>query len=57
MSNVVADQDKFESIIPDKERAENKIDAAVALIMAMSRALVGNAKGSSIYSTRGLLMV
>jgi phage terminase large subunit-like protein len=57
MSNVVADQDKFESIIPDKERAENKIDAAVALIMAMSRARVGNAKGSSIYSTRGLLMV
>ncbi len=54
MSNVVAHTDKKENIFPNKEKPENKIDAAVALIMAMSRAFVGTEK-RSIYSTRGLL--
>ena len=40
MSNVVAHADKKDNIFPNKERAESKIDGAVALIMALSRAIV-----------------
>jgi phage terminase large subunit-like protein len=55
MSNVVAHEDVKENIYPNKERPENKIDGAVALIMAMSRALANTGKPKSIYSTRGVL--
>lgn len=41
-SNVVATVDKKDNIYPNKERAENKIDGMVALIMALSRAIVHN---------------
>jgi phage terminase large subunit-like protein len=43
--------------MPTKERPENKIDAAIALFIAMSRAMTADAvsKPKSIYSTRGLL--
>jgi phage terminase large subunit-like protein len=40
MSNVEVKQDHNENIFPRKQRPENKIDAAVALIIAMSRAMV-----------------
>lgn len=53
MSNVICHTDNKENIFPRKERPESKIDGAVALIMAMSRALLGNSN-SSIYSQRGL---
>lgn len=39
MSNVEVKADHNENIFPRKQRAENKIDAAVALIVAMSRAM------------------
>ena len=43
VSNVVAHLDAKDNIYPRKERAENKIDGIVALIMALSRAfLPGN---------------
>jgi phage terminase large subunit-like protein len=54
MSNVVAHVDAKENIFPRKEKEENKIDGAVALIMAMCRALLGENK-RSIYSSRGVL--
>ena len=38
-SNVTCHQDAKENIYPRKERAENKIDGVVALIMAMNRAM------------------
>lgn len=41
MSNVVANEDAKENVYPRKERSENKIDGAVALIMAMGRAMSG----------------
>lgn len=41
-SNVVAKVDNKDNIYPNKERAENKIDGVVALIMALSRAIVHN---------------
>jgi len=40
VSNVVAHLDAKDNIYPRKERAENKIDGVVALIMALARALV-----------------
>ena len=39
VSNVVAHLDAKDNIYPRKERAENKIDGVVALIMALSRAI------------------
>jgi phage terminase large subunit-like protein len=45
MSNVEVKSDHNENIFPRKQAAQNKIDAAVALIVAMSRAMVdGNSK-------------
>jgi len=41
-SNVVAHLDAKDNIYPRKERPENKIDGIVALIMALSRALIGD---------------
>lgn len=40
MSNVEVKADANENIFPRKQRAQNKIDAAIALIVAMSRAMV-----------------
>jgi phage terminase large subunit-like protein len=50
-SNVVARLDAKDNIYPRKERPENKIDGIVALIMALSRAMLGApvAQGTSIY--------
>ncbi|MBF0418115.1 MAG: terminase large subunit [Magnetococcales bacterium] len=39
-SNVVAHRDAKDNIYPRKERPENKIDGIVALIMAISRAMI-----------------
>ena len=44
MSNVEVYPDRNGNIFPRKQREENKIDAAVALIVAMSRALVHQPK-------------
>lgn len=49
VSNVVAKEDAKENIYPRKERSENKIDGAVALIMAMNRAMVQEPERDSIY--------
>ena len=46
VSNVVAQMDKKENIYPNKERAENKIDGVVGLIMALGRAMVHDRSGS-----------
>ena len=38
---------------PDKEKSTNKIDGALALIMAIDRASRHSAETPSIYETRG----
>jgi phage terminase large subunit-like protein len=40
VSNVVCHTDKKDNIYPNKERAENKIDGPVAIIMALARAMI-----------------
>lgn len=46
IGNVVAKEDAKENVYPRKERPENKIDGAVALIMAMGRQMVSEEKSS-----------
>jgi len=54
IGNVVAHVDAKDNVFPNREKPESKIDGAVALIMALSRALVSAPK-VSVYSTRGVL--
>lgn len=42
LSNVVGHYDRKDNVYPVKEFPQNKIDGAVALIMALSRAMVGS---------------
>jgi phage terminase large subunit-like protein len=57
VSNVVCHVDAKENIYPRKERADNKIDGVVAMIMALGRALANEVQedDDSIYSERGLI--
>ncbi len=56
ISNVVAKRDGKDNIYPMKEVPENKIDGAVALIMAVSRA-IRHGGGGNVYESRGFLTV
>jgi phage terminase large subunit-like protein len=55
MSNVVGHYDAKDNVYPKKERPENKIDPAIAAIMACARALPGG--GQSVYETRGMVVL
>jgi phage terminase large subunit-like protein len=48
LSNVEVKEDRNENIFPRKQRAANKIDAAVALIVAMNRALAAAPVDSTV---------
>lgn len=54
MSNVVGHYDNKDNVYPKKERPENKIDPAIAFIMASYRATVA-LEASSVYEERGIL--
>lgn len=59
MDNIFIRTDPAGNIKPDKEKSTEKIDGAVATIMALDRALRngdGN-RGTSVYDERGLLML
>ncbi|MBS1198145.1 MAG: Terminase [Proteobacteria bacterium] len=58
MSNVEVMADRNENIFPRKLRAQNKIDAAVATIVAHNRSMVaGRDGGRSVYNERGIIVV
>lgn len=58
MSNVEIKADHNENIFPRKQAAQNKIDAAIALIVAMSRAMVeGNSKYTVIDENYELMVI
>jgi phage terminase large subunit-like protein len=58
LNNVTAKVDANDNVFPRKDRDENKIDGAVALILAMGRALADSADdGRSVYETRGLVVI
>ncbi len=57
MDNIFIRTDPAGNIKPDKEKSTEKIDGAVALIMALDRAIrMGNDDGSSVYDSRGILV-
>lgn len=57
MDNIYIRQDPAGNIKPDKEKSTEKIDGAVATIMALDRAIrnIGN-DGGSVYDDRGILV-
>jgi phage terminase large subunit-like protein len=56
MDNIVVKQDEAGNIKPDKDKASERIDGAVAMIMALDRAIKNEQQGS-IYDKRGLLII
>lgn len=58
MDNIYIRTDPAGNIKADKEKSTEKIDGAVATIMALDRAIrCGNDGGASVYDDRGLLFV
>ena len=58
MDNIFIRTDPTGNIKPDKEKSTEKIDGAVATIMALDRAIrCGNDNGASVYDSRGLLFI
>lgn len=56
--NLVVETDAAGNVKPSKRKATEKIDGCVALIMALSRALIHNGDfGVSVYDSRGLIFV
>jgi phage terminase large subunit-like protein len=58
MDNIFIRTDPAGNIKPDKEKSTERIDGAVATIMALDRAIrCGGETGSSVYDDRGLLIL
>ena len=56
MDNIFVRTDPAGNIKPDKEKSTEKIDGAVATIMALDRAIrCGGETGSSVYDERGII--
>lgn len=56
MDNIHVRTDPAGNIKPDKEKSTEKIDGAVALIMALDRSIRHESK-DSIYDNRGILVL
>ena len=56
VSNVIAHLDAKENTYPRRETSANKIDGAVAAIMALGRAMTGGV-ASSVYEDRGVVVL
>lgn len=58
MDNIFVRTDPAGNIKADKEKSTEKIDGAIATIMALDRAIrCGNDNGASVYDDRGLLFL
>lgn len=57
MDNIYVKTDPAGNIKPDKEKSTERIDGAVALIMALDRAIRNNGSGGSVYDERGILVL
>lgn len=56
MDNVFVTQDPAGNIKMDKEKSTEKIDAAVATVMALDRAIRNLGSEGSVYDERGILV-
>lgn len=57
MDNIFIRTDPAGNIKADKEKSTEKIDGAIATIMALDRALRNDGNGGSVYDSRGLLVL
>jgi phage terminase large subunit-like protein len=58
MDNIYVKTDPAGNIKPDKEKSTERIDGAVALIMALDRALRHDGESlGSVYDKRGILIL
>jgi len=57
MDNIFIKQDPAGNIKPDKEKSTEKIDGAVALIMALDRSIRNQGSCGSVYDDRGILVL
>ena len=57
IDNVFIRTDPAGNLKIDKEKSTEKVDGAVALVMALDRALKNTSSGSSVYDERGLLVL
>jgi len=57
MDNIYVRTDPSGNIKPDKEKSTEKIDGAIATIMALDRAVKHEGGGSSVYDDRGLFVL
>lgn len=57
MDNIYVKTDPAGNIKPDKEKSTEKIDGAVALIMALDRAIRNQGSCGSVYDDRGILVL
>lgn len=57
MDNIYVKTDPAGNIKPDKEKSTEKIDGAVALIMALDRTIRNNGGSGSVYDDRGILIL
>ena len=58
MDNIFIRTDPAGNIKADKEKSTEKIDGAIATIMALDRAIrCGNATSESVYDERGILLL
>ena len=58
MDNIHVRTDPAGNLKPDKEKSTEKIDGAVATIMALDRAIrCGNTNSASVYDDRGILFI
>ena len=57
MDNIYVKTDPAGNIKPDKEKSTDRIDGAVALIMALDRAIRNGGYSVSVYDQRGILVL
>ena len=58
MDNIYVRTDPARNIKPDKEKSTEKIDGAVAAVMALDRAIrCGKDMSESVYDERGILFI
>jgi len=57
MDNIYVKTDPAGNIKPDKEKSTERIDGAVALIMALDRAIRNGGYTGSVYDERGILVL
>ena len=57
MDNIYVKTDPAGNIKPDKEKSTDRIDGAVALVMALDRAIRNGGYNGSVYDERGILIL